>query len=358
MGRRIAIAGWIGSDNLGDELILSHMSHALQARGATAIAISIDPPQTEVAHGIAAFRHRSPLDTKSLVRDLAGVDGMVFGGGGLIQDETSPWNIPFHTSRIRAATRSDVPAVALGLGVGAVRGRAGRRMTRVALGSLAAIVVRDDASAANLSKRGLPGSLVGADPVLAAEVADRSPTDTIGVVLRRPNRPELRTAAARPSVPDPAVVTRLATALDALAATTGLGLRMVAFQESRDAAIHRAVAERLKAPTELVVPHLASVIDEVGKSRLIITMRYHGAIAALLHHRPTVLLDYSPKMASLAAEAGGWAAVVDPTDVSSIVSAAESAQQRVARSHEALAGLRSRLDVNGRVLDEFLATLS
>ena len=55
---------------------------------------------------------------------------------------------------------------------------------------------------------------------------------------------------------------------------------MVAFQESRDAAIHRAVAERLKAPTELVVPHLASVIDEVGKSRLIITMRYHGAIAA------------------------------------------------------------------------------
>ena len=68
-------------------------------------------------------------------------------------------------------------------------------MTRVALGSLAAIVVPDDASAANLSERGLPGSLVGADPVLAAEVADRSPTDTIGVVLRRPNRPELRTAA-------------------------------------------------------------------------------------------------------------------------------------------------------------------
>lgn len=360
MGLRIAIAGWIGSDNLGDELILKCMGTALKAHQATPVAISINPIETRATHGLEVFAHRSPRDSRALARGLATVDGMIFGGGGLIQDETSPWNIPFHTSRIRSATRAGVPTIALGLGVGAVSGRIGRRMTRRALVSLGAIVVRDEASAANLSERGLPGSLVGADPVIGATIRTQAPTDTICLVLRRANRPGLRTAAATSPGPDPKEVAGIARAVDGLAASTGLGVRMVVFHKSRDDMWHRAVAERLTVPTELVVPHLGSVLDEVGKSKLVVTMRYHGAIAALLHQRPTVLLDYSPKMASLAAESGGWAATVDPNNLTApiLIAAAASARERAARIPEARHGLEARLAINQRVLDEFLATVS
>ena len=48
----------------------------------------------------------------------------------------------------------------------------------------------------------------------------------------------------------------------------------------------------------------------VADCQAVVTMRYHGGIAALLHSKPTVLLDYSPKMGGLADEGGGWAPTV------------------------------------------------
>ena len=44
------------------------------------------------------------------------------------------------------------------------------------------------------------------------------------------------------------------------------------------------------------------------------SMRYHRAIAALLHGRAGVLLDYSPKVALLAAEGGQRAPLITEPD--------------------------------------------
>ncbi|MXW88644.1 MAG: polysaccharide pyruvyl transferase CsaB, partial [Acidimicrobiaceae bacterium] len=60
MALRIALAGWYGSDNLGDEMILSCMAAALRARGVEPVAVSIDPERTAAVHGVEAVAHRSP----------------------------------------------------------------------------------------------------------------------------------------------------------------------------------------------------------------------------------------------------------------------------------------------------------
>ncbi len=351
MRARIAIAGWFGSDNLGDELILRALARRLQERGAQPVAVSIDTTVTERTHRIDAVRHRSPLDTRRLERFMLDMDGLLVTGG-LIQTETSMWNVPFHTTRIRSARL--VPGCAVGLGVGRVTNPIAVAIARRALNRLHTIVVRDHDSAERLLGWGLDDIRVGADVVLGEQVEPVEAEDTMCVILRPPNRRGVGTAATKASRPPSAA--RIAALAEGIAATSkaiGLSIRMVAFQESRDMSIHRSLSDHLNANVELVAPRLDDVMAEVGRSRLVITMRYHGAVAALLHGRSAVLLDYSPKMGSLAAEGGRWAPLVNPlqAEPDRMVRAAESAlavTERVAETRELL---KSRLIENDRALE-------
>ena len=206
---------------------------------------------------------------------------------------------------------------------------------------------------------GIDGVVVGADPVTALEPAAVEPEDTMCVILRPANRRGLRTAAgkAKKATRQTAAIERVARSIDEAAAATGLAPRFVAFQASRDGPIHEEVAQRLATPAEVVTPTVHDILSEVGRSRLVVTMRYHGAVAALLHDRPAVMIDYSPKMTSLAGEGGGWAPLVDldSLEPDSLKAAAETAAQVHGRASQARDELRSRLAANNAALDELVA---
>ena len=114
------------------------------------------------------------------------------------------------------------------------------------------------------------------------------------------------------------------------------------------------MADHLRHDAELVTPGLDTVLDQAGRSRLLISMRYDGTIAALLHGRAGVLLDYSPKMASLAAEGGQWAPLItEPyTEPDRMVRGSRSALDVASRAGTAREALRARLAENDRALDE------
>lgn len=354
MTRRIALAGWFGSDNLGDELILASLVDGLKARGAEPVAVTIDPARTRRDHGIETITHRDPRQSPALRRALGDCDGMAVAGG-IIQSETSPWNIPFHTSRLRAGARAGCAMAAVGMGVGHVHGPLGRSLSRSSLAQFAGLVVRDAESARRLHRWGLHNAVVGADPALALEPEPVDPGDTMCVILRPPNRRGPRTAAgkARKATGQAPALDRIARAIDEAAASTGLAPRLVAFQAGRDGPLHHRVAGRLNAAAEVVNPTLETVFKEVARSRLVVTMRYHGAIAALVHERPAVMLGASPKMASLAAEGGGWAPLLglDQFEAGRLVAAAADALKAQTRGAQARGALTERLAVNDAALD-------
>ena len=394
MALRIALAGWYGSDNLGDEMILSCMAATLRARGVEPIAVSIDPERTAAVHGVEAVAHRSPLDSAALRRSLCSAHAMVLSGG-VVQSETSPWNMWFHMSRLRAYRRS-VPApsthrpravvAAIGLGAGRVRGAGSRRMAVAEMRRACNVVTRDADSARRLRDWGVPDVAIGADPVLAGDAAlvssraaaarpphPRPPkptgstrsrsdsTDTICVILRPPNRRGIRTAAAKARTSWQPWTDQLARSLDALAERSGMTLRLLPFQPSQDTPMLAALRQRLRTDAELVTLNIDNVLAEIARSRFVVTMRYHGAIAALLNGQAAVVLDYSPKMKSLAAEGGGWASLVDlaPLDAGrfeprTLIDAANEAQDKSHRTAEARGLLRARLKVNDAALDDLL----
>ena len=359
------------------------------------MAVSIDPERTAAVHGVESVAHRSPLGSAALRRSLCRADAMVLSGG-VVQSETSPWNMWFHMSRLRAYRRS-APApsthrragaavAAIGLGVGHVRGAGGRHMAVSEMRRACHVVTRDAASARRLRDWGVPDVAVGADPVLAGDAAlvssgadatrpllsgpagltgskrlSRDSADTICVILRPPNRRGVRTAAAKARTSWQPWVGQLARSLDGLAERSGMTLRLLPFQPSQDIPMLVALRQQMRTDAELVTLNIDNVLVEVARSRLVVTMRYHGAIAALLNDQAAMVLDYSPKMRSLAAEGGGWASLVDlaPLDAGrfeprTLIDAADEAQDRSHRTAEARGSLRARLQINDAALDDLL----
>jgi polysaccharide pyruvyl transferase CsaB len=307
---RILVAGWTGSTNVGDELIFEALAAKLVARGADITAVSTSPGATRDEHDVDAVGHLSPA---ALWRAVGEADGVILGGGSLVQDVTSPFNVPLHLSRTWMALARGVPFAGVGLGAGPLASRLGKALAARSLRSAVAIAVRDPESAALLEALGLPRPVVAADLAFSLPEPEVEPEDRLVACLRPwAGAPRVLPVAVRRHDEETPewFVAAAATALDDAAKRTGLAVHLVAFQADRDGPLHERIADRMTAPVTTAAPGRRAILGEVARSRAVVAMRYHGAVAAALAGRPVVTVDYAPKVPSLAAELGVGAASV------------------------------------------------
>lgn len=355
---KVLVAGWIGSTNLGDELVFAGMRRLLAEQGARVVAVSQDPAATLATHGIKAV---SGNDLGAIARAVRLADGVVFGGGGLLQDDSSALNLPYHLSRVGIARTRHTPFVGVGLGVGGLSTALGRRLVRRGMTPAEAISVRDVPSQALLTEVGVPGSLLAADTAFALEPPPVEPRDHLVVCLRRWSGDRGRVPASLRGDPTPQPqVEALAAALDASAEALGLQVRFVAFQRDRDDALHRRVAEHMSSDVSFATPGLDEVLEEVAAARVVVSMRYHGGIAATLAGRPTVLIDYASKVGALAEELGDGARLhgFEPDDLASIPLSVQQVVDHEAAVVEARQRLTDRQDGNRTAIHRLVAAAS
>lgn len=351
----VVVASWLGSTNLGDELLYRALRDQLVARGAAVTGISTDPAATATLHDTSALPHADPRAWWPELRDTR---RLVFGGGGLLQDESSRWNVPYHLARVATGRAARARVVAVGLGGGRLHAPS-RAAVRTVLGPVP-IGARDRATVDQLRGIGchdvrLTGDLAFSLPRPAAE-----PEDVLTVCLRPRNvgggwRPAA--GSWRAGLPTPAQLDRLARAVGGAAAAHGLGVRLVAFQADRDGVLHDELATRLAGvDVEVVTPDVDQVLGVVARSRVVLAMRFHAAVAGVLGGVPVVAAAYSSKVAELAADA--------PASVTDLaVPLAELHPDHLAaalaghpdRRAAELAALIERERGNGRLLDDLLA---
>ncbi|HWG93144.1 MAG TPA: polysaccharide pyruvyl transferase family protein [Mycobacteriales bacterium] len=319
---RVLVAGWIGSTNLGDELVLSGLLRHLRALGASPVAVSVDPAGTRAVHGTDAVGvPQVPAATRT-------AGAVVLGGGGLLQDETSPFNLPYHLGRTAPARALRRPVAGVGLGAGRLTTRTGRALVRAALRGVP-LTVRDAPSADLLQACGLPRPQVTADLALGLPPVEVAAQDRLVVCLRPwsggGGRLPVGLRRARPPVDDPAL-DRTAAELDAVAAATGLAVHLVALQADRDGPLHDAVAARMRTPATTARPDLEALPAEVASGRVVLAQRFHGGVCAVLAGRPVVLVGYSPKVDALAADLGAAARLLpwSPAGLAGAVAAVQA----------------------------------
>ncbi|MDR7588579.1 MAG: polysaccharide pyruvyl transferase CsaB [Armatimonadota bacterium] len=293
---RVVISGYYGFGNVGDEAVLAGVLQDLRARlpEARVVVVSGNPSRTRCLHGVEAVR-RGP----AALRAASGAALFISGGGGLIQDATSARSAAYYLGELLAASVLARRTMLYAVGIGPLRRRWIRGLAAAVLSRVDALVVRDDDSRQLLHSLGIRRPVeVAADPAFAVppappeEVADlfgALPPPRIGLVLR-----PWGADAHLPAVTD--AVGRLVREENARAVA-------LAFHPEVDLRVSVSAARALGAP---VVAGLSprAVLAAVGELDLLVAMRLHGVIAAVVQGVGAAGLAYDPKVRSLCSRAG------------------------------------------------------
>lgn len=293
----VLLVGAFGQRNPGDDALLAAFRAALPGARIAATAADVHRP----VEGVRLVPSGSPAAVAAAVRRS---DAVVVGGGTVFK------TLPPHTRRAphdllrrallltwtaRAAGR---PIALVGVGVGALDGRAARALARRVASAADLLVVRDAASAQALVEIGVPGPVrVGADAAWTLPAATAgSPRDGVLVVVSH-------------QAGGDAVVRSTAEGLAAL----GLPARLVPWQvggggrDDLDVArtLRRELAARgLDAPLLPPPADLDEAAAQAAAARVVVTARFHGIVAAAFAGTPSVAVDHERKLGAVSAALG------------------------------------------------------
>ncbi len=349
--RRIVLSGYYGFHNSGDEAVLKSILTALDEAGKAAglkiepVVLSGDPEWTSKHYGVEAV-HRMKL--AEVRRALRGSDGLISGGGSLLQDATGMGSIPYYLGIITLARWCGVPTFVYAQGIGPVNRKLFQPFIARAFKKAAYVSVRDEESATLLRRYGVPAAKVEVvpDPVMglppgeagAGEGASEVGAEGTSEGGTREGRDEASVSEAREAAQagtdtrpivgvsvrfwrdDRADLDRVVAALEALAgrAPGGVRLRFLPFHHGGDEDASRYVMERLSCAAELAPAHEdpQRMLREVGRCALLIGMRLHSLIYAANREVPLLGISYDPKidqfLARLGQRAVGTTEALDP----------------------------------------------
>ena len=303
---RAVIGAWVGSSNLGDELVFSILLRLLEERGVKTVTPSVNPAKTKNDFDVDSFNH---LNFFELKKQISNSDALIFGGGGLLQDETGMWNLPYHLNRIDTARKQSIPWVGVGLGASGLTGKRALKQVSKRFKGYLGVSVRDETSAQILESLDMHNVVRAADLGWLWEVANEvDPTSSsgfLGVSLRNPQTSRFLPAAIGPKASlTEREISDLAGSLDAVALSTGLRIRFISLNQDEDSLLHERVAEKLKANSEILNPDLKSFEHCFNGVEAIVTMRYHAGLMGALKGAAVICLPFSKKLDSLVSDLG------------------------------------------------------
>jgi len=297
----VAISGYYGMGNAGDEAVLAGITRSFAERcpKAELIALSGDPAGTQMLHGVRAVHRMSPGEVVGVLRKT---DMLLSGGGSLLQNVTSSRSLAYYLGIIWLAKRLAKRIMVYAQGVGPIAGAAARRAARSVLNRADLITVRDPESKRYLEELGVnqPDVRVTADPCFAVEPG---PAEEAGELLRVKGAPEgmpLIGVSLRPWRDQVDWLPAVARGLETAAARIGAALAFIPMQHDQDLGLSVQVASGLSVPSVVVSERLGPtlVLAVIGRMSLVVGMRLHALMFAASLSVPFTGISYDPKVDS------------------------------------------------------------
>ncbi|CAM4188657.1 CsaB protein [Bacillus manliponensis] len=166
---RLVLSGYYGFYNVGDEAILQSIIKALHEEDPTLelVVLSNDPDYTRKMYGVEAVNR---WNIKEIYKAIKESDGLISGGGSLLQDKTSIKSILYYTAVMRIARLLKKPYYIYAQGIGPITRTFNRMLVKWHLSKAAYVSVRDEDSFLYLKNMGMKKDIVLVpDPVLACK---------------------------------------------------------------------------------------------------------------------------------------------------------------------------------------------
>lgn len=286
--KKVAVCGYYGHKNLGDEAILNIIKEKILSRN----------PDVK----IRVLYGKNPL---KIIKYMLGADYFIFGGGSLLQNSTSNSSFFFYLFIIRLANVLCGKKIMLSNGIGPIekRGLSCEALLRASartINSFDYISVRDGESKALLENL-LPHRKIHLLP------------DPAVVYCKNINR-QLKNAEGNGCfiyVPCSGGLSRSKISTDAVISVLKrvqmsfkLPLVIAVLNQTEDMVLAREVAKMLKN-TKIICPNLPEELFESLKcAGFVISQRYHGTLFATCCNVPTLAVSNDPKMHSLCKDLG------------------------------------------------------
>lgn len=320
---RVAVSGYYGFNNTGDEAILAALVATMRtlSPGVEITVFSHHPQETRRLFGVHAVNRWNPF---GVIFTLLRSDLLLSGGGGLLQDVTGVRSLCYYLAVVALAKLFGKPVVYYAQGVGPVRTRFGRWLTRVISNRVDLITVRDQASKDDFLEMGVdrPPVVVTADPVLAVSQTQFGPEP--GAAVLEKLRKETGEKASSPAISSEnkeketdnssekkrtlGIAIRdwkdcydfkktIAAAADRLV-RDGWEIIFIPFHFPRDLHSCQETSWLMQEPSLLVdfklsVEELFSLLGQVD---LVLGMRLHALVMASVMKTPCVGITYDPKV--------------------------------------------------------------
>ncbi len=286
--KNIAVSGYYGFENFGDEAILKVLTGELKKQGYDITVFSKSPQNTSEKLGVNSVY---TFSIKEVLKTIKKSDLLISGGGSLLQDTTSLKSLLYYLFVIGLALFCGKEVIIFAQGIGPINSFLGRFLTRMLLKKAKYITVRDEKSLNLLKKWGLSPDLVS-DPVWNLEIKEKVNMNRVGIQLR-----SWKALSQK-------YITKLAESIARNFADKELYI--YSFQDALDLDLCKNFEAQLKLANPNIKTKLINklTIDETIQSfsnlDYLIGMRYHACLLALKYGIPVLALSYDEKVEKIA----------------------------------------------------------
>ena len=301
---KIVISGYYGFNNAGDEALLTAILAALRAveLKADITVISGNPGNTIARHQVKSLYRFAAV---RLLQAIDNADLVISGGGSLLQDVTSKRSLAYYLSIIAAAKWKGKKVMLFAQGIGPIRSRFMRMLTRLVVNKADVITVRDRDSAEELARMGVPAAKVEvtADPVLMLNPESKIAGKTILAEAGLDPYKPIIGVSVREWPDNQRCLKQLAAALGKLSEKFNAQIAVLPLQVSKDLKDSQMLQSYLPKIRNKVVLLQGEYSTEeflsiIGSFRLLIGMRLHALIFAAVMKVPLMAISYDPKVDS------------------------------------------------------------
>lgn len=288
---KYTVVGYYGYGNTGDDDLLKQTVQLIRTVDpSNRITVTVRKnPISDIPKGISTVDRFS---LTQLTRQLWRSNAVVFGGGGIFQDQTSVKSLIYYSSIVVISRLMQRPVFLLGQGISPSKHPLSKLLLRYTFSMCHWIGCRDKSSLLELKKIGCyKGHLTG-DLAFYNRRPTLHPGLSPSVLLSlRPGNEELHTLPIKQYLhQEPRTI---------------VGLTLQSPMDND--AIH-AVYRDIKKDTPSILslkgsfPHFPLTLE--GSPQLVIAMRYHACIWAALNGIPFIALAYDDKVLSIGRDLG------------------------------------------------------
>lgn len=286
---KVAISGYYGFKNFGDEAILSVLTSHLKTIANTDITVfSSDCEFTEKTYGVKAVKR---FDLKAVINTIMSCDILISGGGSLLQDVTSLKSLIYYSFIIALGLLFNKKVIIFAQGIGPLNSNTAKIVVKNLLKYCTYVTVRDENSQKLLKDLGVKSELV-CDPVYSLNIKPEQSGDVVGIQLR-----EFKTMNQE-------LLQKLA--LLVITKFSNKKIEIFSLQKTQDYELSKRFEGLVKSfnpeiKTEIVEE---DIINRLSSLEYLIGMRFHAVLVALKCGIKTTAINYDVKVEKIAKDAG------------------------------------------------------